>query len=217
MYYVIADIHGQSKLLESAIYYLKTQKASEVIFLGDYVDRGPDSLGVIDKIINLKNDMNVTCLEGNHENMLRNSVYGVSEFTNTPEFFYCQTFKNECGGHLEDKYVDFLKSLIKFHTKDSNVFAHAAYDGMKSGFDQEDNVLLWYRYMHLQEFNDPKRHLTHGHTPVNNDKPYTWGNRTCLDMGAMYGKRICIGKYEDGIKGPVGYIVIYSTGEIVEY
>lgn len=213
MYYVIADIHGQKHLLDAAIHYIKNKQGNKIIFLGDYIDRGKNSLAVLDTIIELKKSMDIICLEGNHENMLTND--GV--YTNTPDFFYCQTFKDECGGHIEDKYVDFFKSMKKCHIEGDNVFAHAAFDGNKPVSEQTDNVLLWYRYMHLQEFNDISKHLTHGHTPVNSEKPFTWGNRTCLDMGAMYGNRIGIGIYEENVKGPVGFVVIYSTGEVREY
>ena len=70
--WVIPDIHGCSKTLKSLVNTLiKPTRNDELYFLGDYVDRGADSKGVIDFIRNLKNDgYNVTALKGNHEDFM---------------------------------------------------------------------------------------------------------------------------------------------------
>ncbi|MDG1363464.1 MAG: metallophosphoesterase family protein, partial [Akkermansiaceae bacterium] len=63
----ISDIHGCLDPLEKMIEIIKPTPEDHLIFVGDYVDRGPNSKGVIDFLINIKNKYNATFLHGNHE------------------------------------------------------------------------------------------------------------------------------------------------------
>ncbi|BBM82409.1 metallophosphoesterase family protein [Candidatus Uabimicrobium amorphum] len=67
--YVIGDIHGYANLLSQLVDLItpKIQKQDTIVFLGDYIDRGPDSRGVVDIILQLRKHHNVICLKGNHE------------------------------------------------------------------------------------------------------------------------------------------------------
>ena len=73
--YVIGDIHGCGKALRSLVDEISPTKDDELIFLGDYVDRGPDSRGVIDQLIELRDHYRVILLRGNHEIMLSGVVF----------------------------------------------------------------------------------------------------------------------------------------------
>ena len=63
----IGDIHGCLAPLEHLWKIIDPQPEDRIIFIGDYVDRGPDSKGVIDFVISLQPDFDITCLTGNHE------------------------------------------------------------------------------------------------------------------------------------------------------
>ncbi len=74
--YVIGDIHGRADLLDQLLTRIDAERPrgaapqSLYVFLGDYVDRGPDSKAVIERIIGLSRRRNVACLKGNHEAFL---------------------------------------------------------------------------------------------------------------------------------------------------
>ena len=68
--YAIGDIHGQRGMLDMLIEKVPLEKDDEIVFIGDYIDRGPDSRGVVDAVLEFKlNYPNTTCLRGNHEDM----------------------------------------------------------------------------------------------------------------------------------------------------
>ncbi len=79
--YIIPDIHGCIKTLRSLVECRLCVTASDSLyFLGDYIDRGPGSAGVIDYIIDLQESgINVGCIKGNHEHMLLNSILSKSD------------------------------------------------------------------------------------------------------------------------------------------
>ena len=67
--FAIGDIHGCAKALRSVIEAIDPQPEDEIVFLGDYVDRGPDSRDAVDQIIDLQTRTQVVALRGNHEIM----------------------------------------------------------------------------------------------------------------------------------------------------
>ena len=68
--YAIGDIHGQRGMLDMLIEKVPLEKDDEIVFIGDYIDRGPDSRGVVDAVLEFKLAYpNTTCLRGNHEDM----------------------------------------------------------------------------------------------------------------------------------------------------
>ncbi|MHB8530132.1 MAG: metallophosphoesterase family protein, partial [Caulobacteraceae bacterium] len=79
--YAIGDIHGRLDLLEEALRLIEShgrQKDRRLVFLGDYVDRGPQSRGVVDRLMALQRDVWTICLKGNHEAMMLAALTGRS-------------------------------------------------------------------------------------------------------------------------------------------
>ncbi len=74
--FVIGDIHGCAKALRTLIETIAPQPDDELVFLGDYVDRGPDSRDVVDQVIELQQQCRVVALRGNHEIMLMGVAIG---------------------------------------------------------------------------------------------------------------------------------------------
>ena len=72
MRYVIPDVHGCNKTLKKLLKKLNLQKDDKLIFLGDYIDRGPDSYGVLQTVCNLPCE--TILLKGNHEDMALNCI-----------------------------------------------------------------------------------------------------------------------------------------------
>ncbi|MDT8419829.1 MAG: metallophosphoesterase family protein [Desulfuromonadales bacterium] len=72
----IGDVHGQSQRLVALLEKVRPQPQDQLVMLGDYIDRGPDSRGVVDKLIRLRrNCSRVVFLRGNHEQMLLDALY----------------------------------------------------------------------------------------------------------------------------------------------
>lgn len=83
MIYAIGDIHGCLSHLENLFDLINPDlDRHQLVFMGDYIDRGPNSAGVVDFIINLKkkyNPENIICLMGNHERMFLDYLEGKDE------------------------------------------------------------------------------------------------------------------------------------------
>ena len=75
----IGDIHGCSKALDTILAAVQLRPDDQIITLGDYIDRGPDSMGVIERLLALRRLNQVTCLRGNHEQMMLEARKGEPE------------------------------------------------------------------------------------------------------------------------------------------
>lgn len=206
--YVFGDVHGRSDLfakLETAIRDdLKASPAARVMIvgLGDYVDRGADSRGVIDRAIALRREFDTVFLRGNHEAMfeefLANPVsYGESWVTQGG--FECLVSfgvrvrwnargdellraRNDLAARLSPDHLAFLQSLRLSHQIGDYFFAHA---GARPGIAldrQEARDLLWIRRGFSDRDEPFEKIVVHGHTPVQH--PYLGQYRINLDTGA---------------------------------
>ena len=177
--YVVGDVHGCVKTFRKMIIdKLKLAKDDLLFLLGDYVDRGPDSKGVLDFIMQMKNEgYNVKALMGNHEYMLLKSLHDEDEFRNwikngsaqtlmsfgVPEE---QTSETDSVWQIPDEYIDFLCSLSFFEETEDFYFVHA---GLAKGIrDPKDDLdtLFWSRKEMYNREILKSRILIHGHTPV---------------------------------------------------
>jgi len=66
----IGDIHGCAKSLDALLERLELSDDDHLLFVGDYIDRGPDSKGVIDRLLDLREEYECTFLRGNHESLM---------------------------------------------------------------------------------------------------------------------------------------------------
>ncbi|MCM2562831.1 serine/threonine protein phosphatase [Lutimaribacter sp. EGI FJ00015] len=222
--YAIGDIHGQRSMLEDTLALIEADGGPEapVVFLGDYIDRGPDSRGVLDLLSSgLAEGRNWTCLKGNHDRLMEwylntppvhdpyllvgfdwmheriggretAASYGVTEITGRRMF----DLADELRETVPDAHQRFLRHLQLSHRAGGLFFAHA---GIRPGVPldaQTETDLLWIR----QEFHDdPRDHgalIVHGHTPVQSAEHH--GNRVNLDSGAGYGRPITAAVFEAG-------------------
>ncbi|WP_299139932.1 metallophosphoesterase family protein [uncultured Tateyamaria sp.] len=222
--YAIGDIHGQKAELDRVLDLIQTDggTGAEVVFLGDYTDRGPDSRAVIDTLIDGRDaGRNWTFLRGNHDRMfdwfmsdpLRHDPYMMVElYWLHPRLGGDTTLASygvDAGGRRREQdvqadalaavpasHLSFLRDLRMTHVRGDLMFVHA---GIRPGVaikDQTEEDLLWIR----KEFHDytgphPKL-IVHGHTPV--DAATHYGNRVNLDTGAGYGKPLTAAVFEDG-------------------
>ena len=171
--YAISDIHGCLKtfrsLLENGI---KLRKTDNLYLLGDYVNKGPDSKGVLDYMLSLKESgFNVFCLRGNHDQLLLDAI-DIGKGAIWLAEADCQTTLKNFGAAdfsaIEEKYIRFIRSMPLFVLLDSFALVHA---GCDFTYPQEALFNDPYTLMNIKEF-EPDRNklrgriLLHGHKPV---------------------------------------------------
>jgi serine/threonine protein phosphatase 1 len=212
IYFAIGDVHGLSDRLghlHEAILdnIIREQSAARIIHLGDYVDRGPDSRGVIDRIIALERafagnpDIDVISLKGNHEEMMLSQIGGVSEtWLGQGGRETLASYGVDPAGHrfdwadlLPQDHLDWLMNLpTLYHDAQRRMaFVHAGIDPHTFPACGEQ-VRMWTRspgFTDIARWPDRPElaglRVVHGHTPVN--APEIHPHRINVDTGAVYG------------------------------
>ena len=205
--YAIGDIHGALDCLDRLIGKIEKDAGglsdAQLIFLGDYVDRGPDSKGVIDRLIELKtNHPDAIFLKGNHEAVMLDFLSDPEEALEWLEWGGDQTLRSygvsgaltKAGGDLSaalnealpKTHRDFLDSLDLTYAAGDYFFVHA---GVRPGVaieDQEEADLLWIRKRFHDAYPDerPEQVIVHGHHPTK--RPDDAGWRIGVDTGACW-------------------------------
>jgi|TARA_R110001606_G_scaffold64419_2_gene149541 serine/threonine protein phosphatase 1 len=209
--YVVGDIHGREDLLTPLLGKIdeeesrRTSADTHLIFLGDYVDRGPMSSQVIDKLLNLDgSNKKIITLKGNHEasmlSFLQDPVkgkrwlhyggdatlrsYGVdlklAEVTEEDIRKAARALKKT----LPDSHLQFLGTLETSHTLGDYFFAHAGIDPSRSLENQKETDLLWIRDTFLCHEGLFDKVVVHGHSII--PEPEIRENRIGIDTGAFY-------------------------------
>lgn len=169
--YALTDVHGCAQTLKALVLgKLKLQKQDELYVLGDLVNKGPDSKGVIDFIIHLqKQHYNVQCLRGNHDQMLlKAAAKGETALSLSPpeKELVLQSFGIHEFEQLAPKYVAFLSNLPYYLELPDYFLVHAGFDFKQDNIFKDKEAMLNIRdYKPLPAKLNNKR-LLHGHTPV---------------------------------------------------
>ncbi|MBW2280124.1 MAG: serine/threonine protein phosphatase [Deltaproteobacteria bacterium] len=205
MIYAIGDIHGMRAELEELLEQLPLTDDDQLVFIGDYVDRGPDAKGVVDVLIELSHRHDCTFLIGNHEAMFL-SFLGWDD----PWYFGAEAFLQNGGdttlqsyGYFEDcenfalppDHDKFYRDLVPYHVKGEYVFVHAGLSRDSLSLSDIEYALeheaprdiLWQRST-SELPHSLGATVIYGHTPVPDlqvrwNLPYTIG----IDTGCVYG------------------------------
>ncbi|MCK9423014.1 MAG: metallophosphoesterase [Bacteroidales bacterium] len=183
--WVIPDIHGYVNTVRSLITDLiKPMRSDELYFLGDYVDRGPDSKGVIDFIRSLENEKyNITVLKGNHEDYMvelydtmKNSKnswwfkFGNKKYKSWSEIGGKPTLQSFNTQHILDvpsEYIEWMRNLVYFVELDDFVLVHAGLNFKNEDPFEDKHAMLWLRDYPIIPEKIGGRRIIHGHVPVN--------------------------------------------------
>lgn len=168
----IGDIHGCSKTLKALLQDFQRFSGSLFIFLGDYIDRGPDSKNVIDQLLVFSEKEECVFLRGNHEQMLLRVLDGAPKSSwaknggNTTMHSYMGDKKSF---DLPYKHYHFFQNTNLYYETEDFVFTHAGMDpelSVKENLEDEANheIFLWTRE-HLYEPNNWEKTVIFGHTP----------------------------------------------------
>jgi serine/threonine protein phosphatase 1 len=179
----VGDIHGCSKALQGLLEVIGPRPEDLFIFLGDYVDRGPDSKGVIDILLGLRNRCRVVTLLGNHEIMFRGALRGLD-----PALWLqiggSQTVTSY-GGKLDNvspAHMAFLDTCVPFFETDTHLFVHANYLFDLPLEEQPEDILFWEHLSHRIPLpHISGKHVICGHTPQPGGNIGYYQYFTCLD------------------------------------
>jgi serine/threonine protein phosphatase 1 len=214
--YAVGDIHGRLDLLQRLHVLIAADAAQSgaarrvLVYVGDYVDRGPDSAGVIDLLLDSPlPGFEIVHLLGNHEDtMLRFPVdisvgptwlyyggvetlmsYGIDLHSNAwrNERELCR-LQAEVRRRVPRRHVEFMQGMPLMHVEGDYLFVHA---GIRPGVPleaQEAEDLLWIRGEFLRSRADHGKIVVHGHTIT--EMPDAQPNRIGIDTGAFYSNRL---------------------------
>lgn len=191
MLIAIGDIHGCSKTLEALLDKLGPGKGDEVVFVGDYVDRGPSSSAVIERLISLQDDVNAVFLRGNHEALMLGYIdYGEYDAwaMNGGVMTLNSYLDDERQLAIPAAHIEFLRETQLFYDTPDFFFVHAGLDPRMtisenlSAYDED--VFLWER-SHLRARTIAwEKTVVCGHTPV--EEPVNDPLLINIDTGCVY-------------------------------
>ena len=227
--YAIGDVHGRLDLLRQALSRVRTHARGRehvIVLLGDYVDRGPDTKGVLDLLIELSGRLPLVCLMGNHEEMMLQARRAASRETmqrwsdvggaNTLQS-YADPDRRATAQSVPERHILWLLTRPLLLEDAGHIFVHAGIDPRRPLTDQGAREFLWIRKRFLDAaphaFVD-KRHIVHGHTPRWSGKPQAampelLPHRTNLDTGAYETGVLSVGVFDvERARGPVDLISV---------
>jgi serine/threonine protein phosphatase 1 len=202
--YVIGDIHGCATELTRLVDALPLVQGDSVIFLGDYVDRGPNSREVVSYLLSLQADhktVEFVFLKGNHEDMLLSYVglggqHGDMFLANggkatlaSYEIDPDKLTRGDILAAIPPSHLGFFRALNSYHLMGSFLCVHAGVNPQKTWAEQTDEELLWIRNTFIYCAHMLPQTVLFGHTPQSTvfyDLPYKVG----LDTGLVYGNML---------------------------
>ena len=180
----IGDIHGSSQALASLLNAINPEPNDVLITLGDYVDRGIDSKGVLDTLIDLSKRCRLISILGNHDEMMLRARESRSAFAEWMEFGGISTLasygESEHIDLIPEKHFEFLGSCLPFFETETHFFTHANYESDKPLNQQTGQTLRWLSLLD----NLPGPHVSGkvavvGHTPQK--EVLDLGHLVCID------------------------------------
>ena len=218
--YAIGDIHGCLDKLDGVHDWIARDLAARpaadwrVVHMGDYVDRGPDSRGVVQRLIGLRaQDRRHVCLQGNHDQMFVEAMRGetrrmaiwfeqggvetLASYGLTREDLEHMILDGRgLGAAIPADHLEFLAGLGHYAHYGDFFFAHAGIDPNYPLDEQDPHDLMWIRRPFLDDTRDHGAVVVHGHTPVRRIE--VRANRIGIDTGAVFGGALSCLVLEEG-------------------
>jgi serine/threonine protein phosphatase 1 len=187
----IGDIHGCLRALDGLLGAIRLQSDDTLVTLGDYVDRGPDSAAVLDRLIALQKRCRLIPLKGNHDVMMLGARRDLATFE---DWFSCGG-KETLQSYDADTHWDLFQDAIppshwrfleddcrRYYEFITHFFVHAnAYPDVPLD-EQPDHMLYWERLSaNLSRPHDNGKIMVCGHTSQRSGRPLDFGHAICLD------------------------------------
>lgn len=199
--FVIGDIHGCAKALRTLIETIAPRAEDELVFLGDYVDRGPDSRDVVDQVIDLHDQCRVVALRGNHEIMLMGVALGGLDDTvwlaNGGKATV--TSYNGCLSKIPAQHLNFFQDLVPYYEMSDTICVHAGYHHELAMHEQDDATTYWNHLTHpLPRPHYSGKRVFIGHTPQADGNVLDRGHVVCIDTYCFGGGFLTAYEIESG-------------------
>ena len=184
----IGDIHGYAEVLRRLLAAVQIQPDDEIVTVGDYVDRGPDSRGVIEELLRLQSKGQLVALRGNHDLMMLEARKGKELLR---EWIVCgggatlASYGDLSGeGRLEnipERHWRFLEEdCLDWYETDTHLFVHANFDPDVAMEEQPLYLLHWEPLFEARAHFSGKV-VVCGHTKQRSGLPRNWGHTVCID------------------------------------
>lgn len=187
----VGDIHGCLDPLRQLMEQVRPMEEDRIVFLGDYIDRGPHSRGVIDYLLDLGRRFPRTVfLKGNHEAMFLDFLRGAPAlpFLVNGGLATLRSYEMAEDSNLPREHRDFFEALLPLWQCRDFVFVHAGLRPQVPIDEQDEADLLWIRGEFMDSDYDWGKTVVFGHTPLL--QPLLRPRRIGLDTGAVYGRAL---------------------------
>jgi serine/threonine protein phosphatase 1 len=211
--YAIGDIHGSYTKLANLLRHCSDHRGgndARFVFLGDYVDRGLRSREAVSLLIETQAAApdRITCLMGNHEQMLLNAANLEDElmWLSNGGDATLRSYGVERAADIPVNHLAWFEGLPPATSDDKRFFVHA---GIMPGIpldQQRESVMLWIREPFLSDQNDHGLYVVHGHTPTGSGFPELHHNRLNLDTYAWSGNPLVAAVFDERRVGPLAFI-----------
>jgi len=212
--FAIGDIHGCLEELIKLVEKIPISSADTLVFLGDYIDRGPSSKGVIQYLIELSREYNSIFLRGNHEDMMLKALVPNAGWDEEGLWAMnggVATIKS----YGEDKclipksHIEFIKSTILYHETENSIFVHAGANPAIPLDSHDPEYLMWVREPFIEDDSKWDKKVIFGHTPQRT--PLILNNKIGIDTGCVFGKQLtCL-----ELPGMVFYSVDHGINQLI--
>ncbi|PVY40435.1 metallophosphoesterase family protein [Pontibacter virosus] len=200
--YAISDIHGCARTFKALVLeQLQLKKTDELYLLGDYVNKGPDSKGVLDFIIHLqKQQYQVHCLRGNHDQMLLKAASkgeSALNLSDQEKEMVLKSFGMQDFRKLPTTYANFIDTLPYHLELPDYYLVHAGFDFHQDDLFRDKEAMLNIRNYEVEWDRLHNKRLLHGHTPTAlhaiKKSAAHQDARINLDAGCVYYKNAAYG------------------------
>jgi serine/threonine protein phosphatase 1 len=182
----IGDVHGCSAALGAVLDAIRPRPEDTIVTLGDYINRGPDSRGVLDRLIGLSNECRLIPLLGNHDQMLldvrsgKHPVYWLLDIGGTA------TLDSYGPGRdlslIPDEHFEFLDGCLDYNETDTHIFVHANYYPDIPMSEQHVGMLRWESLRDMTPGpHDSGKVVIVGHTSQKGGEILDLGHLICID------------------------------------
>ncbi|MGA2409512.1 MAG: metallophosphoesterase family protein [Candidatus Binataceae bacterium] len=207
--FAVGDIHGCVDELAAMLRSIAPARGDTVVFVGDYVDRGPSANDVIELLLDAENsEAELVFLKGNHEDMMLSFLglpghYGESFLFNggaqtLESYGIGEAELDETENRIPPAHVAFLKRLGTSYYRPPYFFVHAGIAPLRQLEEQSVEDMLWIRQEFIFHPHQTGATVVFGHTPMRAvmvDLPYKLG----IDTGLVYGGKLTCLEFTEGV------------------
>lgn len=196
--FAVGDIHGCYDKLVAMMKILPWRKdeGDLLLFIGDYIDRGPKSREVVDYLVRLRREGgDFVFLKGNHEKMLldyyiqqKDQMLYVANGGAETIASYVEGGIGRKAFVLPEDHLEFFLSLTLFYETEDYIFVHAGLRDNVPLNEQSEEDLLWIREEFIYSAYDWSKRVIFGHTAL--EIPFVTPGKIGIDTGAVYGNKL---------------------------